>query len=319
MAFVSFFPQLVAGPIERASALLSQFAKERIFEIHKAIDGCRQILWGLFKKIVIADTLALIVNNVYGGVNEASGVQLLIATIFFAFQIYCDFSGYSDIAIGTSRLLGIKLSRNFAYPYFSRNIAEFWRRWHISLSTWFRDYIFIPLGGNHVSNNYKYLFNILITFILSGLWHGANWTFIFWGFLHGLYYVPYIFSTKSKKAYKSLDEPANLKNIPKIFVTFLFVLIGWVFFRADSIGQGFIIIGKIFSDFSINATENLHLDKFLIIVFLLVVEWFQRKYSNTLDISRFNLIVRRIIYIVLIILIILLGKFNYTPFIYFQF
>ena len=190
-AFVSFFPQLVAGPIERAKNLLPQFMKKRKFDYETATDGLRQILWGLLKKIIIADSCAHVVDYIFANYQFYNGSVLLMGVIFFAFQIYGDFSGYSDIAIGSAKLFGFDLMRNFAYPYFSRNIAEFWRRWHISLSTWFRDYVYIPLGGSYV-NKWKRIRNIIITFTVSGFWHGANWTFIFWGFLNGIYYIPII-------------------------------------------------------------------------------------------------------------------------------
>lgn len=246
MGFVSFFPQLVAGPIERAGHLLGQFEKKRFFNYPFVIDGCRQMLWGFFKKIVIADTLAIVVNDIYGNVWGASGWHLAIATIFFAFQIYCDFSGYSDIAVGASRLFGFYLNRNFNFPYFSKNIIQFWQRWHISLSTWFRDYVFIPLGGSRVALS-KYIRNIMATFVLSGFWHGANWTFIFWGFLHGIYFIPYAISKNRDHYKKEKESSPGLKDIHKIIFTFLLVIIGWIFFRAESIAQGVYIIKKIFS------------------------------------------------------------------------
>ncbi|MBU4332951.1 MAG: MBOAT family protein, partial [Candidatus Omnitrophica bacterium] len=209
-AFVSFFPQLVAGPIERAANLLPQFYTKRIFDNRKAVDGMRQILWGLFKKVVIADNCANFVNDVFANHSIYNGSTLFIGVIFFAFQIYCDFSGYSDIAIGTSRLFGFNLMRNFAFPYFSRDIAEFWRRWHISLSTWFRDYIYIPIGGSKGSAWQK-VRNVFVIFIISGLWHGANWTFVVWGLLNALYFLPLMLSSRNRE---NLDTIAKNRIFP---------------------------------------------------------------------------------------------------------
>ena len=223
-AFVSFFPQLVAGPIERAKNLLPQFCKPRVFDYEFALSGCKLILIGLFKKMVIADSLSIVVDMIYANPADYLGLPTLIATVFFAFQIYCDFSGYSDIAIGLARLLGFKLMLNFETPYFSKSLSEFWRRWHISLSSWFRDYIYIPLGGSRVSET-KVSFNIMVTFLLSGLWHGANWTFILWGALHGFVVV-------IEK--QILTVTNHLKNnfvidFMKISLTFSFVCITWIF------------------------------------------------------------------------------------------
>lgn len=211
-AYVSFFPQLVAGPIERATNLLPQFQKQRTFNYDQAADGMRQILWGLFKKIVIADNCAIIVNDTFGAFQSCTGSQLLIAAVMFAFQIYGDFSGYSDIAIGTSKLFGISLMRNFNVPYFSRDIAEFWRRWHISLTTWFRDYIYIPLGGSHCTKA-KIIRNTFVIFLVSGLWHGANWTFLAWGAYHAILFLPLILLGKNRK-YR--DIVAKGKILPSI-------------------------------------------------------------------------------------------------------
>jgi len=205
MAFVGFFPQLVAGPIERAKNLLPQFLSRREFDVTKATNGLRQILWGLFKKIVLADTCSANVDYIFSNYDTLYGNVLILGVIFFAFQIYGDFSGYSDIAIGTARLFGFNLMRNFAFPYFSRDIAEFWRKWHISLSTWFRDYLYIPLGGSYVSK-LKRIRNIILTFTISGFWHGANWTFVFWGFLNGLYYIPLMLFNKYKNQTRIVAE-----------------------------------------------------------------------------------------------------------------
>lgn len=246
--FVSFFPQLVAGPIERASNLLVQFRRRTCLDLDRLSSGLTLILWGLFKKVVIADRLAIFVNQIYADPTAYSGSTLLLATYFFTFQIYCDFSGYSDIAIGAARILGYDLMQNFRLPYFATSISEFWQRWHISLSTWFRDYLYFPLGGNRVGF-YRWCFNIIVIFAVSGLWHGANWTFIVWGLLHGSYYLiertagPY-----AKNLVEALSLPKPLINLLQIAVTFHLVVIAWVFFRAQSIGNAIFIVGRIFGD-----------------------------------------------------------------------
>jgi alginate O-acetyltransferase complex protein AlgI len=247
--FVSFFPLLVAGPIERATHLLPQIKKERIFNSEKAVDGLKQILWGLFKKIVIADQCAEYADMTFNTPSGHSGSTLLLGAVFFAFQIYGDFSGYSDIALGTARLFGIELLRNFAFPYFSRDIAEFWRRWHISLSTWFRDYLYIPLGGSKGGTPMK-VRNTLIIFLVSGFWHGANWTFIIWGLLNALYILPSIIS-KTNRDHLSIVAPGKLlpsaKEFISIAVTFGLTVFAWIFFRADSLMHAINYIRKIFS------------------------------------------------------------------------
>ena len=232
--FVSFFPQLVAGPIERASNLLPQFHDVKEFRYIEVVEGLRQILWGLFKKVAIADRCAFIVNHAFEHDEKLSWYFLAFGVVAFAFQIYCDFSGYSDIAIGTAKLFGFKLMANFRYPYFSRDIAEFWRRWHISLSSWFRDYVYIPLGGSRTSLA-RAVVNIWIVFLLSGLWHGAKWTFVVWGALHAAYFLPLFFLKQNRV--NSAKEVVGLSwtLIPKILLTFFLVCIGWVFFRANDL------------------------------------------------------------------------------------
>ena len=232
-AFISFFPQLVAGPIERATNLLPQFLQKRTFSYEQGVDGMRQILWGLFKKIVVADNCAMYVDQVWSTYDTQSGSTMLLAAILFTFQIYGDFSGYSDIAIGTAKLFGIKLMRNFNNPYFSRNIAEFWRRWHISLTTWFRDYVYIPMGGNRQGLS-RTVFNTLIVFLICGLWHGANWTYLVWGLYNVLLFLPLILLGKSKR-YK--DAPLVWKQFPQMLLTFVLVTIGWIIFRAPSLAD----------------------------------------------------------------------------------
>ncbi len=318
-SFVSFFPQLVAGPIERAKNLLPQFETKRIFNYELARDGLRQILWGLFKKIVIADTCAIQADYIFENHESLSGSILLLGAIYFAFQIYCDFSAYSDIAIGTARLFGFNLMRNFALPYFSRDIAEFWRRWHISLSTWFRDYVYIPLGGSH-SNKVLHIRNLMMTFTISGFWHGANWNFIFWGFLNSLYYIPLIFRNKQKdykdivalgKAFPSLVETYQILS------TFLLILFAWVFFRSTDIHHAFLYLKNLFSNnfFYVPKVDYVAV---LLILFLLVSEWVQRDKMHVLQIDKLPIILRWSIYFVLTIIILLFIKHTKT-FIYFQF
>ena len=243
--YVAFFPQLVAGPIERASNLLPQFRKKNDFDYQNLREGLLLVLWGMFKKIVIADRLALYVNQVYNNASDYQGLPLIVATYFFAFQIYCDFSGYSDIARGTAKTMGYDIMNNFDRPYFARSIPDFWRRWHISLSTWFRDYLYIPLGGNRCSRM-RWCFNILIVFIVSGLWHGANWTFVIWGTLHGVWQVISVLTEKVRTAFtgRLKVNSFGLKAI-KVFVTFHFVCLGWIFFRANSLSDAVYIIRHI--------------------------------------------------------------------------
>ncbi|HET6252530.1 MAG TPA: MBOAT family O-acyltransferase [Puia sp.] len=279
--FVSFFPLLVAGPIERATHLLPQLKRPRTFDYARTVDGLKQILWGLFKKIVIADTCAGYVNMIFADPAATPGSAHLLAAIFFAVQIYCDFSGYSDIALGTARLLGIELLRNFAYPYFSRSIAEFWRRWHISLSTWFRDYLYIPLGGSQVPI-WKRIRNVFVIFLVSGFWHGANWTFICWGALNALYILPSVIFRTNRN---NLDTVAKgrLTPTPKelgfMIITFALTVLGWIFFRADSVGSAVEFIGKIFSPSIFSPFPTLHLHEYFIIPLLcfFMVEWLGRE------------------------------------------
>src|SRR5690606_31308818 len=248
-AFVSFFPQLVAGPIERATHLLPQFYTKRIFDYTKAVDGMRQILWGLFKKIVIADNCAEYANQIFNNSAEYSGSTLVLGAIFFTFQIYGDFSGYSDIAVGTSRLFGFDLMRNFNFPYFSRDIAGFWRRWHISLSTWFRDYLYIPLGGSHGGTAMK-VRNTFIIFIVSGFWHGANWTFIVWWALCAIYFIPLLLSNSNRTYLETVAQGKIFPSLKEFFLmlmTFAMTVFAWIFFRANDIGHAVSYIGEILS------------------------------------------------------------------------
>ena len=325
-AFVCFFPQLVAGPIERATNLLPQFYKKRTFEYHKAVDGMRQILWGLFKKVVIADNCAEFANQIFNNSADMNGSTLVLGAIFFTFQIYGDFSGYSDIAIGTSRLFGFDLKQNFATPYFSRDIAEFWRRWHISLSTWFRDYLYIPLGGSR-GGTWMKVRNTFAIFLVSGFWHGANWTFIIWGALNAIYFLPLLLTNNNRKNLGVVAEGKYLPSLSELFAmltTFALTVFAWIFFRAENLNHAISYIGGIFSksiisipDFSgkTDAIENL----MLIIVFLLI-EWVGRNYEYALKIIKLRPFYQQ--YLFLYILILIMMFFMHTgekEFIYFQF
>lgn len=318
-AFVSFFPQLVAGPIERASNLLPQFLKNRRFDPVLAHDGLRQMLWGLFKKVVIADNVAAGVNYAFDNFQHLSGLQLAIGVFLFAIQIYCDFSGYSDIAIGTARLFGFSLMQNFAYPYFSRNIGEFWRRWHISLSSWFRDYVYIPLGGSYVKP-WRQVWNILVTFTVSGLWHGANWTFVIWGALNGLYYVPSIFMKKKAKMTAVVAEGKllpSVKETGQLAVTFALALFAWIFFRAESLQHALSYIQHMVSTTWLVMPESK--PAILLSVVLLLIEWPQRAKKHALEIAHLPKFLRWGIYLVLLTLVFIAGNWGENEFIYFQF
>jgi len=324
MAFVSFFPQLVAGPIQRASDLLPQFLKARTFKRDQLVSGFRYILYGLFKKMVIADRLAYFVDHIYDSPEKFDGTILLVATFMFGFQIYCDFSGYSDIAIGSARLLGFDLTQNFKTPYLTRSFRDFWRRWHISLSTWFRDYVYIPLGGNQVSQS-RWIFNILLTFTLSGLWHGASLTFIIWGFLHGFFLVSEHYISKAVTLPKSFSWIGFV-------ITFVIVNLAWVFFRAHTFEQSMFILSSFknlnldflskgitfftdnnqFREFSISILASLPL--FFILEILINQNDF-----NSLIVKR-GIIIRWGIYLILAINILTFGVLTTAPqFIYFQF
>ena len=325
-AFISFFPQLVAGPIERATNLLPQFLKKREFNYDTAVDGMRQILWGLFKKIVVADNCAVYVDNVFSSYQTQSGSTLLLAAIFFTFQIYGDFSGYSDIAIGTAKLFGIRLMRNFNVPYFSRDIAEFWRRWHISLTTWFRDYVYIPLGGSRVSKA-KVIRNTFVIFLLSGFWHGANWTFIAWGAYHAILFLPLILTGKNRKYTNQIAEGRilpTIKEVGQILLTFFLAVVGWIIFRAESIGQAWEYVCGMFnmSILTIPVFKKLAFRLAIFICIMLIVEWLQRKKEHGLVfLSQIKPLIIRCVIVVIIIEFILVFKVAAMPsqFIYFQF
>jgi len=277
--FVSFFPLLVAGPIERATHLLPQIQKKRIFNFSKATDGLRQILWGLFKKVVIADQCANYANVIFDNPSEQSGSSLVMGAIFFTFQIYGDFSGYSDIALGTARLFGIELLRNFSFPYFSRDIAEFWRRWHISLSTWFRDYLYIPLGGSQ-GGIWMKVRNTFIIFLVSGFWHGANWTFIIWGFLNALYIMPSIIFNTNRNNLEIVAKGKSLPTLREIIaigITFSLTVFAWIFFRAENVTHAFEYISGIFSNSLFTMPELFPKRLILLILLFMIMEWFGRE------------------------------------------
>lgn len=278
-AFVSFFPQLVAGPIERATHLLPQFYKRRKFNYALAVDGMRQILWGLFKKIVIADNCAEFANQIFNNSADMNGSTLVLGAIFFTFQIYGDFSGYSDIAIGTSRLFGFDLMQNFNFPYFSRDIAEFWRRWHISLSTWFRDYLYIPLGGSR-GGTWMKVRNTFLIFIISGFWHGANWTFIVWGALNAIYFLPLLLTNNNRNNLETVAKGKlfpSLKELSFMLLTFGLTVFAWIFFRADNIGHAISYISEILSPslFSIPKFAEMRggLTTIIFIATFVLIEW----------------------------------------------
>lgn len=327
-AFVCFFPQLVAGPIERATHLLPQFYKKRVFEYEKAVDGLRQILWGLFKKVVIADNCAIIVNTIFDSPENYSGSSLLVGALLFSFQIYGDFSGYSDIAIGTSRLFGFDLMQNFAFPYFSRDIAEFWRRWHISLSTWFRDYLYIPLGGSR-GGMWGKIRNTFVIFLVSGFWHGANWTFIVWGALNALYIMPSIILNTNRNNLEIVAKGEllpSVKDFFKILLTFGLTVIAWVFFRAESVTHALAYLKGVFNktlfSFPVFNSNFISLKVlFFLLSFLLIVEWLGRKdkYAIETAILKFPIIIRWVLYLLIILLVFFFGINDNLQFIYFQF
>ena len=323
--FVSFFPLLVAGPIERATHLLPQIKVKREFSYEKAVDGMRQILWGLFKKMVIADNCAVFANQIFANSATASGSELALGALFFTFQIYGDFSGYSDIALGTARLFGIDLLRNFAFPYFSRDIAEFWRRWHISLSSWFRDYLYIPLGGSK-GGNWMRIRNTFAIFLVSGFWHGANWTFIIWGFLNALFIMPSIILKTNRN---NLEIVAMNKLIPSlrdvfnILLTFSLTVFAWIFFRAESVHHAIEYIVGIFnaSLFTVPDVKTAAYATLILIAFFMLIEWIGREHQFALQdfLVKKPRFIRWLFYGFIILLIGLFLQTHETPFIYFQF
>ncbi len=325
--YVMFYPQLVAGPIERPQNLIHQFYEKHTFDYQRVTDGLKLMLWGFFKKMVIADRLSLYVNQVYNNPDQYSGFPVLLATYLFAFQIFCDFSGYSDIAIGSAKIMGFKLMDNFNTPYFAKTIKEFWKRWHISLSTWFRDYLYISLGGNRVIK-WKMQFNLFIVFMISGLWHGANWTFVLWGSLHGFYIISAIWLKNIKvkiNNFFNLDCSSKLIKVFDIFVTFHLVCLSWIFFRADTISNAFKIIKNTFSfnsnfwNLNIPITIN-ELAYSLFFIFLMeLIHFLQRKSSLIQVINQKSTAIRWLTYCIFIWLIFIFGEFGNQQFIYFQF
>ena len=315
--FVAFFPQLVAGPIERASHLLPQFLKKREFDYKTAITGISLVLYGFFKKIVIADRLAIYVNRVFEDIDNANTISLMLGAIFFGFQIYADFSGYSLIARGISKLLGFDLMINFSKPYLASSIPEFWRRWHISLSTWFRDYLYIPLGGNRVSVLRNYC-NLFIVFLVSGLWHGANWTFVIWGALHGVYQVVYL---QYKKIIHSNFKESKIRKILNILTVYFFVTFAWIFFRANSFNQSIAYIEKIIEfDFSLNLVQiSVGKGPLNLVLCLFVITLLYFSYLLPKDLSFKKDTSHLLFSVVTLLFIIILGINGKSEFIYFQF
>lgn len=314
--FVSFFPQLVAGPIERAKNLLPQFHEEHQFSYDNAIEGLKQMIWGFFMKLCVADVLSDYVNAVYNNVAHHNGTSMIIATIFFTFQIYCDFGGYSNIAIGAARVMGFNLMENFHRPYLSLNIKEFWKRWHISLSTWFMDYVYIPLGGNRVKYP-RHLLNLMITFLVSGIWHGANWTFVLWGGLHGTYQI--IGNIWRKFVHKPTYSSVLSRFMGTVFC-FVLVAFAWIFFRANNVNDAFFIVDKIFTD-----RGALFIDKStflygLIALFILIFKDVKDDFEWQINFMHSkSIVIRYISTAMLIVYIMLLGSFSSGQFIYFQF
>jgi len=339
--YVLFYPQLVAGPIERPQNMLHQFYEPHKFDYERVLNGLKLMLWGLFKKVVIADRLAVMVNTVYNSPAQFEGLQLLLATYFFAIQIYCDFSGYSDIAIGAAQVMGFKLMNNFNRPYFSKSISEFWQRWHISLSTWFRDYVYIPLGGNRVVKS-RWYFNLILVFLISGLWHGANWTFVIWGALHGFYLVCAVWTQPFRRQVAirlQAERYPRLAKVCRALITFHLVCFAWIFFRANSLSDAYYIITHLFAGLGgelahlaqhgatslVAKVTTLGLGPFELIVALLAVglmeciHLLQRRYRIREVITAFPIWVRWPVYYVGALTILLFGKFDAKQFIYFQF
>ncbi|MDR0733338.1 MAG: MBOAT family protein [Dysgonamonadaceae bacterium] len=328
-AFIGFFPQLVAGPIERATNLLPQFSRPRTFNYGKAVDGMRQMLWGFFKKVVVADNCAIFANGIFENYDAMSGSALFMGAFFFTIQIYGDFSGYSDIAMGCARLFGVDLMRNFSCPYFSRDIAEFWRRWHISLTTWFRDYVYIPLGGSR-KGRWKSLRNTMVIFLVSGFWHGANLTFIVWGIYHALLFIPLLLSGRNRK-YRDTAAAGRLfphfKELLQMTLVFGLTLVGWIVFRAESIGQATGYLKGMCSRSlftvpvmpGIGITRTLAATTFFFIFVLFIAEWHHREKAHGLDINLRRQPLRYAVYLAVLLAIFLFKATEPAAFVYFQF
>ncbi|MCR5863080.1 MBOAT family protein [Flavobacterium sp. J372] len=322
--FVSFFPLLVAGPIERATHLLPQIERPRQFDYSKAIDGLKQILWGFFKKVVIADNCAQFANLIFDNYESQSGSTLFLGALFFTFQIYGDFSGYTDIALGTARLMGFELLKNFNYPYFSRDIAEFWRRWHISLSTWFKDYLYIPLGGSR-GGLWMKIRNTFIIFIVSGFWHGSNWTFIAWGTLNAVYFLPLLLTNNNRNNLEIVAIDRNLptfRDFTGILITFMLTVFAWIFFRAESVQDAIGYISMIFSNSLFTYPVIIGESKYIILLVIafIIIEWAGRRgnYGLQLVFSRSHQIIRWSFYIVILLFVFFFSG-EQQEFIYFQF
>ena len=323
--YVMFYPQLVAGPIERPQNVIYQFYEKHEFNYDLAKSGLRLMLWGMFKKIVIADRLSIFVNKVYGNPTDYQGLPLIIATLFFTFQIYCDFSGYSDIAIGSARVMGFDLMKNFDRPYFSKNISEFWRRWHISLSTWFRDYLYIPLGGNRLSE-YRRYFNLFFVFMMSGLWHGASWHFVIWGALHGIYLIFGQLTKSIQDKILSILPSEFLRDFVNVSITFFLVAFAWIFFAAHSNTDSFYVVRNIFKSNSHSLSQLIeligHNDLYLIIISIAILEfvqWQQRGSHIAIDFENRPKWQRWGAYYLILMMILCFGVYNNSQFIYFQF
>ncbi len=326
--YVMYYPQLVAGPIERPQNMLWQFHTEHKFDSKRTVDGLKLMAWGFFKKLVIADNLALVVNAAYKSPDSISGLSLVLATYFFAFQIYCDFSGYTDIARGASRIMGIELIKNFNLPYFSKSISEFWRRWHISLSSWFTDYVYISLGGNRCAK-WKWHRNLMIVFLLSGLWHGAAWTYVIWGGLNGFYLVFALWTKGLREKIThtiKLDRFPSIQNVVKVIISFNLICFSWIFFRASSFTSARYIIKKIFTDFSLNInlgavgiTRYQVVLCICVIAFLVLVQLIQRSKRLSDEIAKKPIVLRWGLYYAGLVLLIIFGVFTTSSFIYFQF
>ncbi len=321
-AFVSFFPQLVAGPIERATHLLPQFYQKRTFNYQQSIDGCRQILWGLFKKVVIADSCAETANLIFNNAGDYSGSTLVLGAVLFTFQIYGDFSGYSDIAIGTAKIFGFDLMKNFAFPYFSRDIAEFWRRWHISLSTWFRDYLYIPLGGSRGGTAMK-VRNTFIIFVVSGFWHGAAWTYIIWGLLNAIYFLPLLLRSNNRNHMDTVAKGRFFPNWSELWgmgTTFVLTVFAWIFFRAKDLTAALSYIQGIFTESLFELPTIKPITTILVLIIFIIIEWIGRAENHALE--KIGLTWKkpyRLVFYYLIAMFVLLFNGKDEAFIYFQF
>lgn len=333
--FITFFPQLVAGPIERSKNLLPQFFQKHKFDKERVLQGCKLMLLGYFKKIVIADRVAVAVNTIYNAPTEYSGLSFVIATLFFTFQIYCDFSGYSDIAMGSARVLGFDLMMNFDKPYLSKSIREFWHRWHISLSTWFMDYVYIPLGGNRKGRLFQYR-NLMATFLISGLWHGANWTFVVWGGLHGIYQIFGIITKEIRQRFQAVFHLRNtwLAGFISMWITFCLVAIGWIFFRANTIGDAFYILHHLLDNMELwtqkqylyEVISGLGINLFELVVvcsailFLMLTEVMSGNLSVFHYFEKRPYLIRLVFYTIVCVVVLTAGVYyNAGEFIYFQF